>query len=149
MVQFQLAAAIRETFFSAGGSDLTVEFKLEAVSMDGQAKQFIPDLEEQVVTFRHEAGRSWRLKWPVPDGTGRVRLSFLDLVDQEYSVTEHGPWAWFRILDRSALRRIDDERYRVTFQTNSLRVTFDLDALSVRNPFGVTELRDFRCPVPL
>jgi len=66
LVQFQLAAAIRETFFSAGGSDLTVEFKLEAVSMDGQAKQFIPDLEEQVVTFRHEAGRSWRLKWPVP-----------------------------------------------------------------------------------
>jgi len=149
LAQFQLAAAIRETFFSTGGSDLTVEFKLEAVSMDDRAKQFILDLEGQVVTFRHEAGRSWRLKWPVPDGSGRVRLSFLDLVDQEYSVTEQGPWAWFRILDRSALHRIDDERYRVTFQTNSLRVTFDLDALSVRNPFGVTELRSFRCPVRL
>lgn len=98
-----------------------------------------------MVTFRHEAGRSWQLKWPVSEGTGQVRLSFLDLVDQEYSVTEQGPWAWFRILDRSALHRINDERYRVTFQTNSLRMTFDLDALSVRNPFGVTELRSFRC----
>lgn len=149
LAQFQLAATIREAFFPAGGSDLTVEFKLEAVSMDDRAKQFILDLEGQVVTFRHEAGRSWRLKWPVPEGTGRVRLSFLDLVDQEYSVTEHGPWAWFRILDRSALQRINDERYRVTFRTNSLRMTFDLDALSVRNPFGVTELRSFHCPVRL
>ncbi|WP_089726258.1 type VI secretion system membrane subunit TssM [Candidatus Thiosymbion oneisti] len=150
LAQFQLAAAIRAAFFPAGGSDLTVEFKLEAVSMDDRAKQFILDLEGQVVTFRHEAGRSWRLKWPVPEGTGRVRLSFLDLIDEEYSVTEQGPWAWFRILDRSVLKRISDERYRVTFRIdNGLRVTFDLDALSVRNPFGVTELRNFRCPVRL
>jgi len=32
--QFQLAAAVHEAFFPAGGSELTVEFKLEAVSLD-------------------------------------------------------------------------------------------------------------------
>ncbi len=149
LAQFQLAAAIRRAFFSAAGSDPTIEFKLEVVSMDARAKQFMLDLEGQVVTFRHEAGRSWRLKWPVPEGTGRVRMSFLDLADREYSVTEHGSWAWFRILDRSALKRIDDERYRVTFLTSGLRATFNLDALSVHNPFGLTELRNFHCPVHL
>ncbi|MCB2261653.1 MAG: type VI secretion system membrane subunit TssM [Candidatus Thiosymbion ectosymbiont of Robbea hypermnestra] len=149
LAQFQRAATIREAFFGAAGSDLAIEFKLEAVDMDSQAKQFILDLEGQVITFRHEPGRSWRLKWPVPAGTGRVRLSFLDLTDQEYSVTEYGSWAWFRLLDRATLKKIDDELYRVTFRTGDLRVTFDLDALSVRNPFGVTELRRFRCPTRL
>jgi type VI secretion system protein ImpL len=145
LAQFQRAATIRDSFF-AGGSELAVEFKLTAVGMDTQAKQFLLDLEGQTVVYRHEAGRSWTLNWPVPEGTGRVRISFLNLVDHEFSVTEHGPWAWFRILDRAKLKRVSDELYRVTFLVRGLAITFDLDALSVRNPFGLTELRGFRCP---
>jgi type VI secretion system protein ImpL len=146
LAQFQRAAAIRESFFSGGGSGLAVEVKLTPVGMDSQAKQFALDLEGQAVTFRHEAGRSWMLKWPVPDGTGRVRISTLDINDKEFSVTEDGPWAWFRILDRSTIKKKNDELYRVTFLLSGLRTTFDLDALSVRNPFGLTELRKFHCP---
>jgi type VI protein secretion system component VasK len=44
------------------------------------------------------------------------------------------------------LNKVDDELYRVTFLLSGLGVTFDLDALSVRNPFGLKELRSFRCP---
>lgn len=145
LAQFQLAAAIRESFF-AGGAELAVEFKLSAIGMDTQARQFLLDLEGQTAIYKHEADRSWTLNWPLPDGTGRVRILFIDIVGKEYSVTEHGPWAWFRILDRSKLKRVDDELYRATFLLSGLGVTFDLDALSVRNPFGLTELRGFRCP---
>lgn len=145
LAQFQRAATIRESFFS-GGAELAVELKLSAVGMDTQAKQFQLDLEGQNVTYKHEAGRSWMLKWPVPDGTGRVRITFMDVTGKDVSVTEHGPWAWFRILDRSSLIRVNHELYRATFLLNGLGVTFDLDALSVRNPFGLTELRNFRCP---
>jgi type VI secretion system protein ImpL len=145
LTQFQLAAAIRESFFG-GGAELAVEFKLSAIGMDTQAKQFLLDLEGQNVIYKHEAGRAWTLHWPVPEGTGRVRINFVNVAGNEFSVTEHGPWAWFRILDRSTLNRVSDELYRVTFLLSGLGVTFDLDALSVRNPFGLTELRNFRCP---
>lgn len=144
LARFQRAAAIREAFFAAG-SDPTVELQLTAVGMDGQAKQFLLDLEGQLVIFRHEAGRSWRLTWP-GDGTG-VRMAFIDLDDQEHNLPrQQGTWAWFRILDRSSLKRISAERYRVTFYIDNLHVTFDLNALSVRNPFRLTELHRFRCP---
>jgi len=146
LAQFETASAIRESFFSAGTPGLAVGFKLVAKDMDSQARQFFLDLEGQSVTYRHEAGRSWSLKWPVPDGTGRVRMTFLDLQNQETGVTEHGPWAWFRILDQSSMKKINDELYRVTFRLGRLNATFDLDALSVRNPFGRSELRRFRCP---
>lgn len=151
LTQFQRAATIRDAFFSAaGGAVLNIEFKLEAVSMDGQAKQFLLDLEGQPVAYKHEASRSWKLKWPVPEGTGRVRMSFMDFDDQEHNITEYGPWAWFRILNHSSLKKVKAERYRITFTAGNLRATFDLDALSVRNPFGLAkELRDFRCPVRL
>jgi len=144
--QFELAATIRESFFSATGTDLAVAFKLVARDMDAGVKQFLLDLEGQNVTYKHEAGRSWTLKWPVPDGTGRVRMTFVDIYDKELSVTEHGPWAWFRLLDRSSMKKVSDELYRVTFNIGTLRATFDLDALSVRNPFGLAELRTFQCP---
>lgn len=146
LAQFQLAATIRGSFFSAAGPNLAIEFKLIAKDMDPSAKQFLLDLEGQTVTYKHEAGRAWTLKWPVPDGSGRVRMSFVDTANKELNVTEHGPWAWFRILDRSKMKKISDELYQVTFGLGSLSATFDLDALSVRNPFGLTELRGFRCP---
>jgi type VI protein secretion system component VasK len=50
------------------------------------------------------------------------------------------------MLDRSRLKKKSDELYLVTFQLAGLAITFKLDALSVRNPFGLTELRSFRCP---
>jgi type VI secretion system protein ImpL len=146
LAQFETASAIRESFFSGGTPGLAVEFKLVAKEMDSQSRQFVLDLEGQNVTYRHEAGRSWSLKWPVPEGTGRVRMTFLDVFNKQTGITEQGPWAWFRLLDHSSMTKIEDELYRVTFRLGNLSATFDLDALTVRNPFGRLELRSFRCP---
>ncbi|MEA3275769.1 MAG: type VI secretion system membrane subunit TssM, partial [Pseudomonadota bacterium] len=144
--QFRLAATIREAFFSGGGPGLAVEFQLKSVGMDPNVKRFQLDLEGQMVDFRHEADRTWGLKWPVPEGPGRVRITFVDIHDRETSVTKEGPWAWFRILDRTSMRPLKHELFRVTFNLSGMSATFDLDALSVRNPFLLKDLRNFHCP---
>ncbi|AFL74249.1 type VI secretion system membrane subunit TssM [Thiocystis violascens] len=147
LAQFQRAAVIREAFFMGGGKTPAVEFELQPTSMDARATQFILDLGGQIVDYRQGPPRSQRLKWPAPDGPARVRLTFMDATGSGPSLTEEGPWAWFRILDKSSLKPTNQpEKFQVAFSLGGLSARFELRAVSVRNPFHLQEVRQFRCP---
>jgi type VI secretion system protein ImpL len=76
-----------------------------------------------------------------------VRLVFTDSSGGGPSLTEEGPWAWFRVLDRSQLRATNQqELFRLTFSLAGMSAQFELRAISVRNPFKLDELRGFLCP---
>ncbi|WP_295398791.1 type VI secretion system membrane subunit TssM [uncultured Thiocystis sp.] len=147
LAQFQRAAVIREAFFTGGGKTPAVEFELQPQIMDARVTQFILDLGGQILDYRQGPPRSQRLQWPAPDGPARVRLVFADETGSGPSLTEEGPWAWFRVLDRSSLKSTSQpEKFQVTFSLAGLSARFELRAVSVRNPFKLGELRAFRCP---
>ncbi|MBK1717784.1 type VI secretion system membrane subunit TssM [Thiocystis violacea] len=147
LAQFQRAAIIREAFFMSGGKTPDVEFEIKPLSMDARVTQFLLDLGGQIVDYRHGPPRSQRLKWPSPDNLERVRLVFVDQTGTGPSTTEEGPWAWFRVLDRSSMRSTNQqEKYLLTFSLGGLSARFELRAISVRNPFELEALRAFACP---
>ncbi len=147
LAQFQRAAVIREAFFMSGGKTPSVEFELQPRGMDARLNQFTLDLGGQIVDYRHGPLRTQKLQWPPPDGALRARLVFVDTSGGGPSLTEEGPWAWFRVLDRSRLTPTNQpELFRLTFSVAGMSAQFDLRAISVRNPFKLDELRGFRCP---
>ena len=147
LAQFQRAAVIREAFFMSGGKTPSVEFELQPRGMDARLNQFTLDLGGQIVDYRHGPLRTQKLQWPPPDGALRARLVFVDTSGGGPSLTEEGPWAWFRVLDRSRLTATNQpELFRLTFAVAGMSAQFDLRAISVRNPFKLDELRGFRCP---
>jgi type VI secretion system protein ImpL len=147
LAQFQRALALRNTFFASEGKLPAVAFALQPLRMEARAIQFLLDLDGQIVDYRQGPPRSQQLQWPVPEGTGRVRLAFTDTMGISSSVTEEGAWAWFRMLERSALKpTAQAEKFQLTFKLGELTAQFELRAVSVRNPFNVQEVRAFRCP---
>jgi type VI secretion system protein ImpL len=145
--QFQRAAIIREAFFTTGGPAPVVEFELQPQALDPRVDQLILDLGGQIVDYRHGPLRTQRLRWPPPEGPTRVRLAFTDASGGGPSLMEEGPWAWFRLLDRSRLTPTDQpERFKLSFTIAGLSAQFELRAISVRNPFNLAELRGFQCP---
>ena len=147
LAQFQRAAAIREAYFMAGGKTPAVEFGLQPVSMDARVTQFTLDLGGQILDYRQGPPRGQKMKWPAPEGIDRVRMSFADETGAGPSLTEDGPWAWFRLLDRSSMKPTSQqERFLVTFALGGLAANFELRAVSVRNPFRLDEVRGFSCP---
>ncbi len=145
--QFQRAAVIREAFFMSGGQTPVVEFELQPKGMDTRVDQLILDLGGQILDYRHGPLRTQRLRWPPPDGPARVRLVFVDASGGGPSLTEEGPWAWFRVLDRARLQATDQaERFNLTLSIAGMSARFELRAISVRNPFNLVELRGFQCP---
>jgi type VI secretion system protein ImpL len=147
LAQFQRAAVIREAFFVGDAKLPAVEFELEPVSLDARVSQFILDLGGQIVDYRQGPPVSYKLQWPSPQAPGRVRVVFVDDQGGRPSVTQSGPWAWFRLLDAASMRATrQPELFRVGFSLAGYTADFELRAVSVRNPFKLKELRGFRCP---
>ena len=56
-----------------------------------------------------------------------------------------GPWAMFRLIESGQLDRESDSRYLLTLKRGTREVQLRIEADSVRNPFGKTDLQRFRC----
>jgi type VI secretion system protein ImpL len=148
--QFERAAKIRDAYFQGGGKTPSVAFELTPTAMDAGAMQFILDLGGQVVDYRHGPPQAHQLTWPSPQGIGRARQSFTRVGGTQANATEDGPWGFFRLLDRAAVRSTgQDERFVVTFRGGGMWAKFELRAASIRNPFKQDALRGFECPARL
>ena len=148
--QFQRAAAIRETFFPSGSTpSLRLEFK--PVEMDPTLTQFILDVDGQVVRYAHGPQIPTAVQWPGPRGSSEVRLQISPPgVSGNSGAVTGGPWALFRMFDRTRIEPGNSpERFRATFTVDGRKAVFDITASSVRNPFQLRELTDFSCPMGL
>ncbi|MBN8872218.1 MAG: type VI secretion system membrane subunit TssM [Rhodospirillales bacterium] len=148
VLQFQLAAVIRDLFFAGGGTTPTVRFDITPVGLDNGANQVILDLDGTQVINTHGPTRSTQVLWPGPNGVQNVRLVFDPPPPGKSGViTETGPWAMFRLFARGDLQQgTSSDIYRLTFQIGERRAVFDIRAGSVLNPFAPGLLQQFRCP---
>ncbi len=148
-VQLQRAKRIKDAFFQDGGQRPLLHFELKPVAMDASITRFILNLEGQEVSYKHGPALPVDVQWPGPNAASQVRLDFLSLDSSgAASASLEGPWAWFRLLDRSDLRpsMAAGERFDLTFSLHGQEARYELRASSAINPFDQRDLRNFRCP---
>jgi type VI secretion system protein ImpL len=148
--QFQRAQAIRETFFPAGNTpSLKLQFK--PLEMDASLKQFILDVDGQIVRYDHGPQIPSTVQWPGPRGTTQVRVQVSPPgAGSTFGSVFEGPWALLRLFERVTIEPTNaPERFRATFDVDGRKAVFEVTASSVRNPFRLRELNEFACPVGL
>jgi type VI secretion system protein ImpL len=148
LAQFQRASEIRDAFFASGGSTPRVSFQLKPLAMDAQISQFLLAIDGQTVSYSHGPARPTALQWPGPDGVGQAHMQISPPAPNgRSSVNLDGPWAFFRLLEQSALQPTGvPEHFRVQFQIGGRKTDYELRAGSARNPFNLGALHRFRCP---
>ena len=144
--QFQRAAEIKEAFFQDGGQMPSVHFTLKPVYLDSSVDKFLLDLEGQTFTYRHGPALAKKADWPGPDSANRVRLVFEKGGKSVHSVRKEGPWAWFRLLEESGIKKLGSDKLLVTFRVKGKTAKYELRANSVNNPFELGDLHRFSCP---
>lgn len=147
--QFQLAAQLRDTLFTAGGARPTLRFDLTPVNIDAALSQVQLEIDGQSVPYAaNELSRATSIVLPSGKGGGQVRFEATPALRTDNATD--GPWAWFRMMDKGIVQTTaQGERYRLTFDLDGRKATYQLDASSVINPFRRLELQQFRCPVSL
>lgn len=145
---FQRAAAIRDAFFRAGGTQPHVRFELKPVAMDASITQFQLDIDGQSIRYDHGPSRLFALAWPNPGSVSAVRLSVSpSRASGRSATTLDGPWSWFRLLDQSRLLPgRSPDRFNLQLDMDGAPIALELRAASAFNPFNRTVLSGFSLP---
>jgi type VI secretion system protein ImpL len=119
--------------------------------MDAAISQFTLDVDGQLVKYSHGPQIPTAVQWPGPRGSTQVRVQLQPaLATGSSGLVTEGPWALFRLFDRLNMAPAGaPERFRVVFDVDGRKATFEVTASSVVNPFQLRELREFACPASL
>jgi len=143
--QFQRAQAIREAFFATGGALPGVRLIMKPLEMDTRLREFLLDVDGQIVRYDHGPQIPTEIKWPGPRGTGVVRVSVQPAGGT--GLVNDGPWALFRLFERVSITPgAAPEKFRASFDIDGRKAVFDVTTSSVKNALRLPELRSFQCP---
>lgn len=158
--QINRAQAIKSAFFGANPSVPSASFQLRPFSADKTVARFTLEIGETRVSYNHGPKFWSTLNWQGGEEKGRVRILFEDLKEQQHSVTFDGPWAWFRLQDKSKLTTTGVPNvYLVTYSAGEghrsgsdpikdgerFTVRYEIKGQSAQNPLNKDLLGGFRC----
>ncbi|PKF63494.1 type VI secretion system membrane subunit TssM [Psychromonas sp. psych-6C06] len=152
LAQVKRALEIKSVFFRKNPEVPSLAFNLKPNSMPKNNVRFMLEVGDNRLRYSH-GPKFWKnLTWMADGEQNRVRIVFEDLDEQEHSKTFHGPWAWFKLLKESKVTKTSAKStYIVTFaiangSDDSHKVSYRIQAKSVKNPFEKKLLSKFRCP---
>ena len=140
---FQNAADVREVFFHGDAKLPSMQFAAMLLDYDQAATRFQLDIEGQVLDSQAPR-RLYTIKWPGPRAS-YVQASFDGRYSIPYREEFHGPWAWFKLLERSKITRDSDIRNVLTVTVKGLQANISVEAVTVHNPFASGEWQRFTC----
>ncbi len=151
LAEFQRAQVIRDVFFRGGGSTPSIQLEFKPVEMDAKIQQFILDVDGKLVRYSHGPQTAVFVQFPGPGGRSLVRATISPApASGSDGLRFEGPWALFRMFDGlQIVETRQSERFVAAFNVDGRRTVFEIFASSVRNPFRLPELSQFRCPTAL
>jgi len=159
LTQIHKAQFIKSVFFQTNPESPVLSFQLRPYRMDKVDARFALEIGDDKITYKH-GPKFWKsVQWKGDSDNNRVRVIFEDLNSNINSVSYDGPWALFKLQDRSRLRKTRQANvYLATYAIREQReydgqkevidhkAIFEIKARSVNNPFGSNLLGSFRCP---
>jgi type VI secretion system protein ImpL len=140
---FEDANELREVFFQGGSKLPQMQFSAMILDIDRGATRFQLDIEGAVLDSQAPK-RTYGIKWP-GSRPGYVQANFDGRFAVQHTDEFHGPWAWFKLLERSKITRESDIRNVVTVNVKGLQANVVIEALTVHNPFASGEWQRFKC----
>jgi len=145
VAQFQRASVIRDAFFPGGSPNPSASAELHLIKLEDGISEIAMQNEGQTVRFVNGRPSATRLVWPSLNPGNQIKL-VANVGGSSPSLSADGPWALFRLFDMARIEGGQPDRYRLTFSFEGRKATFELRASSIRNPFRLRELDQFRCP---
>ncbi|ABI55414.1 type VI secretion system membrane subunit TssM [Alkalilimnicola ehrlichii MLHE-1] len=145
------AERIREAYFGRDGL-LDVGFTLAPVSLSGDKRRSVLNVDGQILEYRHGAPQRVAMLWP--NSLRQTNESGITLVPDRVnrsprSERHQGAWAWFRLLDEARVVAVGERELRLSFQVDGGEMSYRLTADRTRNPFTRPLTRGYTVPATL
>ncbi|MFT5083871.1 MAG: type VI secretion system protein ImpL [Lentisphaeria bacterium] len=154
--QVRKALAIKDVFFRTNPDSPTINLELKPLNMNEEDAQFTLDVGDTRITYKH-GPKFWKpVTWSGADEGKRIRVIIEDLNDTTHEQIYSGPWAWFRLMDASNVRRTSSSNiYQITFTASRSgdskihQIVYEGKTKSINNPFSNDLLGAFSAPESL
>ncbi|EEW0677493.1 AAA family ATPase [Escherichia coli] len=137
IAQLKTAQKIRDIFFSKQNG-LGTSFAVETVSLSGNKRRSVLNLDGQLVDYSQGRNYTAHLVWPNNMREGNE--SKLTLVGANggapRSISFSGPWAQFRLFGAGQLTGIQDGNFTVRFSVDGGAMTYRVHTDTEDNPFS-------------
>lgn len=144
---FEKADRIKRAFFKFGSDRAAFNFSLTPKYMDAGLSKFSLNIDGQPVEYTYGPLLKTELQWPgINPGSG-ARLEMRQSNGQSNILSESGPWALFKMLNKIQVRRTNSsERFDLSFTATGYKANFTLQAGASNNPFRLMTNMQFNCP---
>ncbi|RZZ37864.1 type VI secretion system baseplate subunit TssK [Escherichia coli] len=137
IAQLETAQKIRDIFFSKQNG-LGTSFAVETVSLSGNKRRSVLNLDGQLVDYSQGRNYTAHLVWPNNMREGNE--SKLTLIgtsgNAPRSISFSGPWAQFRLFGAGQLTGVQDGNFTVRFIVDGGAMTYRVHTDTEDNPFS-------------
>ncbi len=145
--QIHRVSLISNMFFQNGDNKPFMQFHIQPLFLDSESSSVYVQLANQTLTYRHGPQQTISWNWPGNEGSQQVSISFSDFQGQNFSQSLDGPWAWFEMLNKTALSTGNGYgRYVWSFNQHNHKASFNLTAQNNLPLFDLKTLRQFNLP---
>ncbi len=156
MKNLRKGLAIRDTFFRDNPESPTIGVELRPFSMSRDDARFTLDVGDTRLTYNH-GPKFWKpVSWSGADEGKRIRVAIEDINGVLHEATYSGPWAWFRLMDASNIKRTSTSNiYRITFSASRSgsgephKVVYQGKTKSINHPLSNSLLASYVTPETL
>jgi type VI secretion system protein ImpL len=150
--QFQNAAFIRDAFFQTGGSQPIVSLSIKPPRAASSGVDIKTEIGGTVIaspaspllgSSAPPSSVPFTVQWP--GASPRTAISVTSGGGQPSVLERTGPWSLFRMLEAGSLSA-KGEAASASFIVAGQELSYQISTGSVRNPFNLATLREFRCP---
>lgn len=145
--QLDVAQRIRDIFFS-NQHGLGTQFAVETVSLSGNKRRSVLNLDGQLVDYTQGRNYTAHLVWPNNMREGNEsKLTLVNTSDgQSRSISFVGPWAQFRLFGAGQLTNVENGTFSVRFNVDGGSMVYRIHTDTEDNPFSGGLFKQFRLP---
>lgn len=146
--QLAKAKKIRDTFFSAQNG-LGAQFAVEPITLSGNKRRSILNLDGQLLDYAHGRGGRVHLVWPNSMRAGvesKITLVPNESDKSPRSISFIGPWAQMRLINSGTLTNVTRNTFDVRFSVAGGEMTYRVYVDESDNLFAGGLFSQFRLP---
>lgn len=135
--QFEIANRIRKTFFTPQGN-LEAQFSLEPLSLSGNKRRSILNLDGQLLDYAHGRSPTVYMVWPNSMRSNiESKLTLVPISPDKSprAIIFNGPWAQMRLINTGKLNNIKPDSFDVKFSLDNGDMTYRVFIDESDNPF--------------
>ncbi|NHB97796.1 type VI secretion system membrane subunit TssM [Photorhabdus stackebrandtii] len=146
--QLTLANRIRDTFFTPQNG-LGTQFAIEPLSLTGNKRRSLLNLDGQLLDYAHGRGSIVHLIWPNSMRAGvESQLTLIPDVSGKSprAISFTGPWAQLRLINSGKLTNVRQDSFDVLFSVDGGDMTYRIYVDESDNPFAGGLFSQFTLP---